>query len=75
MPERKIGEQFEFDGFTLKCEKDEGMCEGCFFDMEKIACANLIDIVGPCCGECRSDVTNVIFRLIKQEDKLCQKEK
>lgn len=66
MRERKIGEQFEYNGHTLKCEKKECMCEGCFFDTENIACnGDMMDVIGRCYGKSRSDQTDVIFKLIK----------
>ncbi len=59
--ERKIGEQFEYDGITLEVVNHLG-CEGCHF-------STLVNCDNSFCGEChsfnRTDKKPVIFKLVE----------
>ena len=65
--ERKIGEQFEYDGVTLEVV-ESGSCKGCFFF---VGGANIYckvfngEITGPCIG--RSDCKSVMFKKVTKE--------
>lgn len=60
--ERKIGEQFEYDGITLEVVKQES-CEGCyFFNIFKLRYCNNSEIKGHCLMSLRSDKKMVIFK-------------
>ena len=63
--ERKIGEEFNFLGYTLKTEKSKsGACFGCFFYKHSLACylKQTEDIKGTCVRDLRSDDNHVIFK-------------
>lgn len=65
--ERKIGEEFDFLGYTLKTEKPKlATCNGCFFFEHRLACSKkeINDIIGECSEFLRSDGNVVIFRVI-----------
>lgn len=58
MPERKVGEIFEFQGMKLKCELSSDIkCDRC--RLKDIDC--LGDAVGPCTPRSRHDQQPVIF--------------
>jgi hypothetical protein len=63
MKEYKIGEEFEFNGVNLRCDKSyDGLCCGCYIyeklDSLTIRCQRDIGI---CCDGDRSDEVDVIF--------------
>ena len=63
--ERKIGEEFDFCGHTLKVKKSYlGYCFGCFFYQRSLACFNsyINGIVGICSRNLRQEGNNVIFK-------------
>ena len=62
--ERKIGEQFDYDGITLEVV-ESGPCKGChFFVGAKIYCKGFNgEINGPCIG--RSDGKSVKFQKVE----------
>lgn len=65
--ERKIGEKFNFLGYTLKTEKSKsGNCDECFFYRHKLACyhTEIRDITGECMRCLRQDGNNVIFKVV-----------
>lgn len=51
--ERKIGEEFEFIGYTLIVSEHACDCKGCFFYEHDLACLRkeIMDITGGCFGE------------------------
>lgn len=58
MPERKVGEIFEFQGMKLKCElSPKNKCNHC--RLKDIDC--LGDVVGPCTPRSRNDQQYVYF--------------
>lgn len=61
--ERKIGEEFEYNGVRLKVVEVETMeenpCCGCFFDNWLRICD--ISVLGYCLGKNRMDKTDVKF--------------
>lgn len=59
-----IGDELVYHGKTLVVVKSKS-CRGCFFN--KGNCTKNIEIVGPCSAEGRSDNTDVIFKLWKEE--------
>ena len=63
--ERKIGEQFEFIGYTLIVSESTCTCNGCFFNEHNIACDNkeIIDITGYCHWYNR----DIIFKKVKEK--------
>ena len=65
--ERKIGEEFDFLGCTMKTEKSElENCTGCFFFHNRITCYSneIVDITGECIRCLRQDGNNVIFKVV-----------
>lgn len=64
--ERKIGEKFDFLGYTLIIEKSKlGTCNECFFYQHRLVCSNkqIQDIIGKCKQFTRQDRNNIIFIL------------
>ena len=62
--ERKIGEEFNFLGYTLKTEKSEsGNCDECFFYQHELDCLHkeIRDIIGNCWERARQDNKEAIF--------------
>ena len=70
MIERKIGEEFEFDGVKLRVERlnDPDSCENCFFAKYRVRCY-LIKEVGSCTRIGRKDGTSVKFVKVKEDEK------
>ena len=63
--ERKIGEEFEYKGKTLKVYKTHSVsCNGCI--LYGMGRCTAIDIFGACVGSLRTDKNNVIFKEIKK---------
>ena len=65
--ERKIGEEFNFLGYTLKTEKSElGNCDECFFYQHELDCFHkeIRDITGECMRCLRQNNDEVIFKVI-----------
>ena len=58
--ERKIGEQFEYDGITLEVVNQLG-CKGCYFLFKKV-CIKDLGIIGYCGSSRRTDKKPVIFK-------------
>ncbi len=56
MKEYKIGEEFEFEGVKLRCDKSTNICSGCVF-WSKMDC----DTAPDCMSQTRNDDTSVIF--------------
>lgn len=63
--EREVGSVFEFDGIRLKVVIAD-KCYGCFFN-SFIGCNSISALFGECSAVERTDKTNVIFKLIKNE--------
>ena len=63
--ERKIGEEFEFNGYTLIVSESAFTCNGCFFNEHNIACHHkeIIDIT----GYCHSDFRDVVFKEVNEK--------
>ena len=63
--ERKIGEEFEFIGYTLIVSESTFTCKRCFFSEHNIACYNkeIIDIT----GYCHSAFRDIIFKEVKEK--------
>ena len=61
--ERKIGEEFEFLGYTLIVSESTFTCKGCFFYEHNIACDNK-EIIG-ITGDCRLGNRDIIFKEVK----------
>lgn len=66
--ERRIGEQFDYNGVTLEVVKqplennDVGKyCNGCYFNKGYYCCYK-----GECCYGSRSDSTSVIFKKVEK---------
>jgi hypothetical protein len=65
--EYKIGEVFQINGLTLRCEKAHKKCKGCFFIRNKECLIRHInESLGFCSGIFRSDQNDVVF--VKVED-------
>ena len=63
--ERKIGEQFEYNGVRLKVVKaKDHYCTGCYFYDEATGCRciGLIETLGYCSRARREDGTYIIFK-------------
>lgn len=60
--EFKIGETFQLNGITLRCERGYNKCKGCFF-REDQSCMNkdINEGLGLCSEFFRNDNTGVIF--------------
>ena len=64
--EREIGSNFEFCGKLLRVEeKKRTGCRGCFMLKHPCYTRTLIDIVGYCTANMRSDNKKVIFKEVK----------
>ena len=66
--ERKIGEQFDYDGVTLEVARlKNGLCKGCYFYGVYINCKNreVRNTIGYCSPFCRNDGNNVIFEEVE----------
>lgn len=76
--ERKIGDTFIYKGKQIKVDKDvTNDCEGCVFKVGSKCARKLEDIqnlTGDCNHYSRSDTTNVIFKELKEINKM-QEEK
>lgn len=68
--ERKIGEQFDYDGVKLEVvENNSKQCEGCFFYRFIICRFKVIaGITGACGAEERDDKKEVIFKDVTDEE-------
>ena len=65
--ERKVDEEFDFLGYTMKVEKSESItCNECFFYRHKLACyhTEIRDITGECMRCLRQNNDEVIFKVI-----------
>ncbi len=63
--ELKVGEEFDFFGYTLKVEKSQLRdCFKCFFCRHGLACYldQINYAIGPCINYLRSDDSHVIFK-------------
>ena len=63
--ERKVDEEFDFLGYTLKVEKHKSLhvCNGCFFWLNPCCLASIyLFVTGFCQSENRQDGNNVIFK-------------
>ena len=70
--ERKIGEQFEYNGVMLKVIIARGhYCRGCYFYDETVGChcIGLIETLGYCSRARREDETYIIFKEIPNGSK------
>ena len=63
MWERKIGEEFDYNGITLKVVEDDN-CSNCYFGFLP-DCYNKREVTGGCSRTERRDKTSVIFKKLK----------
>ena len=68
--ERKIGEEFEYDGKKLRViEEPFDTCDGCYFNGKVCQEASILKIIGNCgCIILRKDKINIIFKEVKDMD-------
>lgn len=67
--ERKIGEQFEYNGVRLKVVKaKDHYCTGCYFYDEATGCRciELVETIGYCTAINREDKKYVNFKEVKK---------
>ena len=64
MPERKIGEKFDFNDKKYECKVSTSLCDGCGI---KYRCIHkeIIEVFGDCMGILRNDGENVVFAEVK----------
>ena len=64
--ERKIGEQFDYEGVTLEVVDWKEHCKGCYFFKGFLHCEEHdMDVTGDCWPINRSDVKSVKFQKVE----------
>lgn len=64
--ERKLGEEFDYNGVRFRVETGTHMCNGCYF--EGMDCMTLLPIKGECAESMRRDRKGVIFKKLDSEE-------